>query len=447
MKVKAMACCAVIILIVCVVSAGVARAGTEAPFVTLFGNNAGALNTGSFVTFIGDSAGFQNSADDNTFVGDSAGFSNTSGQFGTFIGSLAGVSNTSGDENTFIGEEAGSSNVDGVQNTFLGSLAGVLSTSGNQNTFIGYSTGFNNFDGSGSVFLGWNAGSSETGSNKLYIDNCFLTDGQGNCVFPLIYGEFDNRLVAIDGDLGIGTSTPLTPLHVVRQGSGITLQLDQYSVGPSIIGRRANGTADSPTQILAGQQLFGFGVRPWLSDISSFSSSSIANFAFSGSENLSSTHKGTYFTIGTTPNGNNSIVERFRIDNAGHVGIGTSTPTHLIQLSGGAFSDGTVWQDVSSREYKENIKELTTEEAVKTLEGLNPVKYNYKSDKEDKHVGFIAEDVPDLVASKDRKGLSPMDIVAVLTKVVREQAQKLARLEAEVNRLKSKDMTARAIVQ
>jgi hypothetical protein len=52
---------------------------------------------------------------------------------------------------------------------------------------------------------------------------------------------------------------------------------------------------------------------------------------------------------------------------------------------------------------------------------LNPVKYNYKADKEDEHLGFIAEDVPELVASKDRKGMSPMDVVAVLTKVVQEQ--------------------------
>src|SRR5208283_1869105 len=60
------------------------------------------------------------------------------------------------------------------------------------------------------------------------------------------------------------------------------------------------------------------------------------------------------------------------------------------------------------------------------LDGLNPVKYNYKTDKDDRHVGFIAEDVPDLVATKDRKGLSPMDIVAVLTKVVQEQKSAIA---------------------
>jgi hypothetical protein len=47
-------------------------------------------------------------------------------------------------------------------------------------------------------------------------------------------------------------------------------------------------------------------------------------------------------------------------------------------------------------------------------------------------VGFIAEDVPDLVSTKDRKGLSPMDIVAVLTKVVQE-------LKAENEGLKVKN--------
>ena len=83
------------------------------------------------------------------------------------------------------------------------------------------------------------------------------------------------------------------------------------------------------------------------------------------------------------------------------------------------------WADASSRDYKENIAALSAEEALNTLAGLNPVKYNYKADKDEKHVGFIAEDVPELVATKDRKTLSPMDIVAVLTKVVQEQKETL----------------------
>ena len=75
----------------------------------------------------------------------------------------------------------------------------------------------------------------------------------------------------------------------------------------------------------------------------------------------------------------------------------------------------------SSREYKDNIIVLSKQEAFDTLAGLNPVKYVYKADRTQQHVGFIAEDVPDLVATNDRKGLSSMDIVSVLTKVVQEQ--------------------------
>jgi len=128
--------------------------------------------------------------------------------------------------------------------------------------------------------------------------------------------------------------------------------------------------------------------------------------------------------------------ERMVISSSGDVGIGTSDPFYPLHMGSGAYvSDGGVWTDASSREYKENIKDLTTKEAIETLEGLNPVKYNYKRNKEDKHVGFIGEDVPELIATKDRKGLSPMDIVAVLTKVVQEQKKTISELSEKVDSL------------
>jgi Chaperone of endosialidase len=95
----------------------------------------------------------------------------------------------------------------------------------------------------------------------------------------------------------------------------------------------------------------------------------------------------------------------------------------LSSVTGATLTVGGVWTDNSSRNHKENISALSTEEAINTLAGLNPVKYNYKVDKDERHVGFIAEDVPELVATKDRKTLSALDIVAVLTKVVQEQKE------------------------
>jgi len=121
--------------------------------------------------------------------------------------------------------------------------------------------------------------------------------------------------------------------------------------------------------------------------------------------------------------------------NYGKVGIGTSSPDYLLHLSGGAYSDGTNWYTGCSREYKKNIRDLTTEDAMVAFNKLNPVTFNYKTNNEEKHVGFIAEDVPDLVASKDRKGLSSMDIVAVLTRVVQEQQQIISNLSEKVERL------------
>ena len=50
---------------------------------------------------------------------------------------------------------------------------------------------------------------------------------------------------------------------------------------------------------------------------------------------------------------------------------------------------------------------------------------------------FIAEDVPDLVATKDRKGLSPMDIVAVVTKVVQDQQETIKDQGKEIQALKA----------
>jgi hypothetical protein len=103
--------------------------------------------------------------------------------------------------------------------------------------------------------------------------------------------------------------------------------------------------------------------------------------------------------------------------------------------TGASLTSGGVWTNASSREYKENIETLSSEKAMATLTNLTPVTYNYKVDSGEKHVGFIAEDVPDLVATKDRKGLSAMDIVAVLTKVVQEQTKTIEALAAKVDML------------
>lgn len=123
-------------------------------------------------------------------------------------------------------------------------------------------------------------------------------------------------------------------------------------------------------------------------------------------------------------------VDRITIDRDGNVGIGMSRPSHPIELASGAHvTAGGAWTNSSSIERKENISELTPEEALRALADLEPVHFNYKQDAVERYVGFIAEDVPELVATTDRKGLSTMDIVAVLTKVVQMQQKQIEELE------------------
>jgi outer membrane biosynthesis protein TonB len=126
-------------------------------------------------------------------------------------------------------------------------------------------------------------------------------------------------------------------------------------------------------------------------------------------------------------------VDRLTIDRNGNVGFGVTRPTHPIEMASGAHvTAGGVWTNSSSRQRKENIAALSVEEALQALAGLQPVQFRYKNDAEETYVGFIAEDVPDLVAMDDRQSLSAMDIVAVLTKVVQNQQQRIAELEARL---------------
>ena len=138
-------------------------------------------------------------------------------------------------------------------------------------------------------------------------------------------------------------------------------------------------------------------------------------------------NRGSTLTIGA------GSVDRITIDGDGNVGIGRERPTQPLQMASGAHvTAGGVWTNNSSKKDKENIADLTAEEALKVVVALEPVRFNYKADSADEYVGFIAEDVPDLVASKDRQGLSAMDIVAVLTKVVQAQQEQIDELEAQL---------------
>jgi hypothetical protein len=126
--------------------------------------------------------------------------------------------------------------------------------------------------------------------------------------------------------------------------------------------------------------------------------------------------------------------DRITIDRNGNVGIGVARPKQPLEMASGAHvTAGGVWTNSSSRNKKENIESLPAEEALGALMAMEPVTFNYKNESDEDYVGFIAEDVPDLVAVGQRDVLSTMDIVAVLTRVVQDQQNRIKELEARLD--------------
>jgi hypothetical protein len=130
----------------------------------------------------------------------------------------------------------------------------------------------------------------------------------------------------------------------------------------------------------------------------------------------------------------NSLV----IDPTGRIGLGVASPSYQIHHSSGGLDAGN-WVNASSRDVKQDIHRLDGSAAFDTLNALQPVTFAYKENPSETNVGFIAEDVPDLVATADRKGLSAMDVVAVLTKVLQEQQRTIEDLQTRVKELEGKE--------
>ncbi|HEX2833279.1 MAG TPA: tail fiber domain-containing protein [Thermoanaerobaculia bacterium] len=220
--------------------------------------------------------------------------------------------------------------------------------------------------------------------------------------------------IAADGDVGIGTASPEAKLHVFGASNADTF------VG---IGNDPDGSTGTESALTFGYSGSSFGRASAFFNVRPDSGAAAPNPSLR-------------FATG------NSV--RMLIDNEGFIGLGDTAsagtnPTSPIQYTNGAvtarLTAAGVWQDNSSRAAKEHIVGLDADAAFKALEALQPVTYNYKVMPEDPKVGFIAEDVPELVATPEREGLSALDIVAVVTKVVQEQQKTIEALNARIAQL------------
>ena len=204
-------------------------AATNADYNVYIGNSAGKEATGGHNIFIGNKAGELSIAGNNVFIGGHSGFKVTTGGYNTFLGAASGTSDSTGKYNTILGAEAGRLG-NGSSNVFVGAWAGDQSEGGS-NVYVGESSGSANINGfynvavgvgsangegasnvylgyqSGSktlgnnnIFIGTNSGQNDTVSNRLYIENSSSSS-------PLIYGEFDNDKVVVNGSINYGSTS------------------------------------------------------------------------------------------------------------------------------------------------------------------------------------------------------------------------------------------------
>ncbi|MEO0025976.1 MAG: tail fiber domain-containing protein [candidate division WOR-3 bacterium] len=123
------------------------------------------------------------------------------------------------------------------------------------------------------------------------------------------------------------------------------------------------------------------------------------------------------------------------------LGIGVQNPQYPIHVQGGAYCDGTSWVDASSRLLKKDIRALTPEEVKAILEELKRiqvVRFRYKSDVTgEEHIGVIAEDVPELLATPNRDGINTGDAIGFLLAAIQAVCEQNQELRQELEALKA----------
>ncbi|MCT4581162.1 MAG: hypothetical protein N4A35_07065 [Flavobacteriales bacterium] len=191
-------------------------------------------------------------------------------------------------------------------------------------------------------------------SSQLYPNYSFISDNNtgifnrpaspDNLYFST--NGIERQVIDANGNVGIGTTTPTDKLNV----HGAILSTGENTWGAVIsesfsgtavhngvfVSRNARGSKSSPTYSLSGDIM---GQLTYRNHTNTFGAD-IASFA---TENHSATNAGSNLTFWTIPNGGNNTFTRMTISENGNVGIGTTSPSELLELQGGSIKivDGT----------------------------------------------------------------------------------------------------------
>ncbi|MDX1406601.1 MAG: tail fiber domain-containing protein [Saprospiraceae bacterium] len=339
----------------------------------------GRLEVNSPKVYVGQQAGANDLTDvANIGIGSRALRDNISGAFNVAVGADALLRVTDGLGNVALGNVTGSSNALGNYNVFVGHLAGLGITHDlvDDNVMLGYRAGYQ-ATGSGHVLLGRSAGEGVSGNNKLFIDNTSTSD-------PLIYGEFDNDFVRVNGNLQVQ--------QVIEAVSGDGIELRTQDATPRITLRddghvvmdqrlAVNGMAASaPTDVLQVIASGGAGEGITLETTSGLDGADLKWINSSSAQwSIDQLDKTLRFNY-TDP----GFSTKMFLDSAGNLGIGT-TPvagsgklqvnsvlrTQGVRAFGAAGLD-LATDDGTTRMTVEDNGHLTVEQVVKPMSG-NPL--------------------------------------------------------------------------
>ncbi len=318
----------------------------------------------------------------NVSLGYNAGHVITSGASNVIIGNNSGSILSSGNGNTLVGAGAGLTVTTGLNNAFFGVNAGEGFTTGNNNVILGAHGGAHVTNaGSNNIFIGAYAGQMESNSGRLYIEPSSADKNSA-----LIYGEFDNDVLRINGKLEVSRNIELAAGgdRVIYQpdatrsifigGSG-TLQ-STYAV--HLVTAGTGGFGAARLSVLGSNGFVGIGTSSpgYRLDVQYNNGVGYVQNIYNGG-NTATSH-GIKIQAGANSSGGSYMIRFHRPDG-----------TELGSIAQ-ATTNSVAYNTTSDERLKENITETTT--GLENLMNIRVVDFNYKDDPlMVRSTGFLAQ--------------------------------------------------------
>ena len=183
----------------------------------------------------------------------------------------------------------------------------------------------------------------------------------------------------------------------------------------------------------------GSGTVAWGDITGTLSSQSDLNSAINNKLNISNVTGTTNYVSKFT--GTNTLRNSVIYDNGTNIGIGNSSPSQKLHVTGNILASGEVTA-YSDKRLKANINEYS--KGLEVILNLNPVTYTMKDDSNNKyHLGLIAQDVAEIeplliTTNQQYLSLNYQKLTINLINAIKEMQSQIELLKSEIEILKNK---------